>query len=717
MRRNAAICIIIIFLLSIFSFQINSKVINSVKTENTLSSNSLIKPFLGDLDRYLLLPSEHIYPVDPYILDLENDGVLETIIIADKDPIGYVVYLIRDEQIVSGWTLNLDWEMSNIEILGKFIKNGTDVCILVQYSHSVSGDDVTSIFAITETGELDPSFRMDLPGLYVKGTVLFDLNNDGDKEFILKDINGTIYYLDHNGNNVTNWPIHLNEYHEYIAPVVMDINNDSHLDIIAMTINGTIKAWNLNGSELNGYPLKIPKKYDDSFEYFRQIPLIDDFNDDGEFELMAASTAGYLYGISLNPLKNQTWDTGMPGGAYTTTQGVISDINNDGFKNIVQLLSSGVAVYKFDEGFEEVFTFIFSFNYFKSPAIADIDRDNEAEIIIHNNVNMYFLESNGDLKKILTRPVTGEIRIPILIYDFDNDREIEIITLTDNGVIFIEETNDFGYSPWIYPLGSPTHSFNPDADKDGLLDHEEESIGTNENVIDSDLDTVSDGKEINRYLMNPLVSDIGLDTDLDGLTNIEEADTYFTDPKNPDSDYDSLNDYDEVNVYFTNPRSADSDEDGLPDDYEITYDSLDPNDPSDAMEDPDGDNLHNLDERSWGTNPEDEDSDDDGLLDGDEVKKYFTSPLEDDADADYDGDGLTNVDEVDIHLTDPSQPDSDGDGYDDGEEVRSGSDPLDENNTPADMTSFSQFYIIAFSLLICGLFIGMLSRMKKKHTQ
>jgi len=717
MRIKAVTLIVIMFLLSVFSIQTNSNAINAVNSENLLFSNSLIRPYLDDLDRFLLLPTEHSYPVDPFILDLENDGVLETIVIADMDgSIGKVVYLIREEQIVGSWTLELYWEMENIEILGEFVLNGSDLRILIQYSHSVSGDDVTSIFAITETGELDPSFRIDLPGLFVKGTILHDLNNDGEKEFILKDIDSVVYYLDHDGNNVTNWPLQLNEFHEYIAPVAVDINDDNHLDIITMSINGTINAWNLNGSELNGYPLKIPKNEDDSYEWFRQMPLIGDLNNDGSKELIAASVIGYLYGIALDPQKNQTWEIAMPGQALTTTQGVISDINSDSFQEIVQLLSTGVAVYKFDEGFEEVFTFMYGSEYFESPAIADIDRDNKMEIIIRNEFNLYFLEDDGEIKRQLSRP-HGGIRIPTLIYDIDNDKEIEIISLTGTGVMFIEETNDFGYSPWIFPLGSPTHTFNPDEDSDGLWDYEEEGIGTNVNNNDSDSDTVSDGDEVNRYLMNPLIHDIRLDTDSDGLTNIQEADVYFTDPKNPDSDYDSINDFDEINVYGTNPLSGDSDEDGLSDDYEIFYDSLDPNDPTDAQEDPDDDNLHNLDERSWGTNPEDPDSDDDGLLDGDEVKKYFTNPLEEDEDADYDGDGLTNVEEVDVYMTDPSMPDSDGDGYDDGEEIRNGSDPLDENSVPTDKTSFPQIYLIAFSLLISWLLTGMFLKRKKKDKQ
>ncbi len=43
---------------------------------------------------------------------------------------------------------------------------------------------------------------------------------------------------------------------------------------------------------------------------------------------------------------------------------------------------------------------------------------------------------------------------------------------------------------------------------------------------------------------------------------------------------------------------------------------------------------------------------------------------------DFDGDKLSDYSEISIHRTDPRNRDSDGDGYNDGEEVKSGHDPL-----------------------------------------
>jgi hypothetical protein len=93
---------------------------------------------------------------------------------------------------------------------------------------------------------------------------------------------------------------------------------------------------------------------------------------------------------------------------------------------------------------------------------------------------------------------------------------------------------------------------------------------------------------------------------------------------------------------------ADSDGDGIPDDYEIAH-GLNPNDPTDALADPDHDGLTNLQEFQQGTDPHNADTDGDGLRDGDEVNIYHTNPL---------------------------VPDTDGDGVPDGVEIANGTDPL-----------------------------------------
>jgi uncharacterized repeat protein (TIGR01451 family) len=112
----------------------------------------------------------------------------------------------------------------------------------------------------------------------------------------------------------------------------------------------------------------------------------------------------------------------------------------------------------------------------------------------------------------------------------------------------------------------------------------------------------------------------------------------------------------------------DDDKDGMPTFWE-NKNSLKPLDPKDAPQDPDQDDLKNLEEYRRGTNPHNPDTDAGGIKDGIEVKKA-TNPLNPKDDPfDSDGDGLTNTDEINKYKTDPTNKDTDRGGVNDGTEV------------------------------------------------
>lgn len=99
--------------------------------------------------------------------------------------------------------------------------------------------------------------------------------------------------------------------------------------------------------------------------------------------------------------------------------------------------------------------------------------------------------------------------------------------------------------------------------------------------------------------------------------------------------------------------AADSDGDGIPDEIEVAN-RLNPNDPVDAKDDPDGDGLSNFEELMvHGTDPFRADSDGDGIKDREEV--------------------LGTLGKV----TNPLLKDTDGDGINDALEFQTGTDPTD----------------------------------------
>ena len=117
---------------------------------------------------------------------------------------------------------------------------------------------------------------------------------------------------------------------------------------------------------------------------------------------------------------------------------------------------------------------------------------------------------------------------------------------------------------------------NADADADGVPDYLETLYGSSTESLDSDNDGLSDYIEIFKTITNPVMADSdengipdgGEDTDLDGLTNLQEI-QLGTDLTKADTDSDGLTDAEECGVYMTNPLSGDSDSDGAWDGLEI----------------------------------------------------------------------------------------------------------------------------------------------------
>lgn len=175
-----------------------------------------------------------------------------------------------------------------------------------------------------------------------------------------------------------------------------------------------------------------------------------------------------------------------------------------------------------------------------------------------------------------------------------------------------------------------------------------------------------------------------IDSDNDGLSDINETTVLMTDPNSADTDNDGLNDHEETIVYQSDPTVADTDSDGVSDFEEAVFYYSDPN-----SNDTDGDGYSDYEEiTNLNTDPTLIDSDMDGFTDEHELTVTDTDPTL----ADSDGDGLSDNQEIYLFQTDPNIADTDQDGFSDGNEINYyETDPTDSSAAPESVTSSTSF--------------------------
>ncbi len=181
---------------------------------------------------------------------------------------------------------------------------------------------------------------------------------------------------------------------------------------------------------------------------------------------------------------------------------------------------------------------------------------------------------NGTITALITAQFTSNSSNTLIYYDdlyIDNTG----INLADPAFVADPDTDDDGLEDaWeIFYFGDITTQDGDDGvtngDNDGLSNLDEQAMGTNPNLADSDGDGLNDGPEAhgtsNAY--NPGISTdpAKADTDGDGLSDFEEngsLNSAFgnapTDPNYADSDGDSYSDYAEIVQYGTDPNDYDS---------------------------------------------------------------------------------------------------------------------------------------------------------------
>ena len=337
------------------------------------------------------------YAPKPVVGDIDNDGTKEIVILCRNQNLTYEVKIFRFDgsNYNNGWPLNLPsfgWNISigdidndgDLEIA--FLVQGVGLCV---YHHD----------ATIATG-----WPKAIPAGYHSNCwsppLITDLNCDNEAEIIFfvnhvpPNQSSRMYVLDGQGNDLAGWPIDFPLDIIWKTPCVADINtNNNSLEIIMSdhSYEAIVYAFNLDGSQVQGWPVTLPN--------------IATYNQPDNC-LTYEDSLGNRYYDDLTDYSS--------GGSLLT----ITDLEQNGSLQIIAAGHNQFDILNQDGSHYEPFPYLaFSDRIIYSPAVADINNDNELDIIFTS----YSVES-GDFK-LTAYSNTGDLldNYPILIKNYSVD--------------------------------------------------------------------------------------------------------------------------------------------------------------------------------------------------------------------------------------------------------------------------------------------------------
>jgi M6 family metalloprotease-like protein len=266
----------------------------------------------------------------------------------------------------------------------------------------------------------------ELNGSRISGCALADIDKNGKKEIII-NTTSYLYVLRIDGSNVPGWP---KPFGTYSAPVVSDIDGDGNLEIIASnSFSNTVLVWNSNGTTKPGWPQNV-----EGAAFY--TPVVADLDNDGKCEIIEKSGYGKIYVWSYqgqlltgwpaaNQLDYQDYDGSSP---------VVGDLDGDGYKEIVSFIGNSIYVFKLNGTVAAGWPRIPLGWLHQSVALADLNADNQIEVITTmSNVSVFDPHGNllpGWPTQYLSTYGGSEL-LPPIVADINGDGRMEIIVVDD----------------------------------------------------------------------------------------------------------------------------------------------------------------------------------------------------------------------------------------------------------------------------------------------
>jgi hypothetical protein len=365
----------------------------------------------------------------------------------------------------------------------------------------IDGDGVSEIlaasynklYAFKSNGDL--LWSKSLTGTAIYPPTVADIDLDGNLEIAQATggvpANGRIYLLDHNGSDLTGWPMNFSNHWILCSPVLADVDGDGPLEIIfteRIYPNGNLQIRKIDGSAMNpGWPVAITStpattpsvgdidgdgnkeivlcSYNDvlafgtdgalkpgfpvvnpgtAFSY--QSPLLVDLDGTGKLNIVGAShgDAPEFYTLKFDGSYRPGWPVAIPNNDWTYTTPAVVDIAGKGTYNLFFTKPNGDEVLPMLFGYNKNAAAISNFPVSARGGdegiitVADVDNDGQYEVVTGSNlceasfgfIHAFKMDGSGEVTGFPLRPLGFSYMNGADLADVNNDGILELISLS-----------------------------------------------------------------------------------------------------------------------------------------------------------------------------------------------------------------------------------------------------------------------------------------------
>jgi subtilisin family serine protease len=383
------------------------------------------------------------------VADIDGDNDLE-IFVGSSDGAMYAFH--HDGTPVLGWPQQTTWELDGRTFSGEFISSPAlgdiDGDGDLEIAAGVFGAPKNrQFYAWHHTGELVEGFPKTITGdfpSFAQSPALADLDNDGKLEIIIGNENADVYVWRYDGTDFPGWPRNVGNRSLHLSsPAVGDIDGDGDLEIVLAAGGGhddisdkaKVFAWHHDGTPVLGWPQDVATR---GAVIYASVTLAD-VDKDGDLEIAVGDIAGYMYLWHHDGTLMDNWPVRTPTLVNIFGQRAHYAINNQAI-------------------------------------VADIDGDNEVEIVVAGDTETSFIDSSVPSSFLMSWNADGSVVAgypkPIFeqtlrsstgtVVDLDLDSDLELIIGSEGdkgGMIYVwdkkapykpelNEWSQFRANPW-----------------------------------------------------------------------------------------------------------------------------------------------------------------------------------------------------------------------------------------------------------------------------